>query len=135
MDMALSDIKVVDLTHGIAGPYCTKMLGDYGADVIKVERPDGGDFARRLGPFPDDVPHLEKSGLFLMLNINKRGVTLNLKSAAGREAALRAAARRPAAYGGAPVDPPQQTVFNEICILCMLWERQLDDNLPKCILM
>jgi crotonobetainyl-CoA:carnitine CoA-transferase CaiB-like acyl-CoA transferase len=88
MDMALSDIKVLDLTQGIAGPYCTKMLGDYGADVIKVERPDGGDFTRRLGPFPDHIPHLEKSGLFLMLNINKRGVTLNLKSAAGRKILL-----------------------------------------------
>ena len=88
MDMALSDIRVLDLTHGIAGPYATKMLADYGADVIKVERPDGGDFARRLGPFPNDTPHPEKSGLFLMLNINKRGVTLNLKTAAGRRMLL-----------------------------------------------
>ena len=88
MDMALSDIRVLDLTHGIAGPYSTKMLADYGADVIKVERPDGGDFARRLGPFPDDVPHAEKSGLFLMLNLNKRGVTLNLKTSTGRRMLL-----------------------------------------------
>ena len=84
MDMALSDIRVLDLTHGIAGPYCTKMLADYGADVVKVERPDGGDFARRLGPFPGDSPHPEKSGLFLMLNINKRGVTLDLKTSVGK---------------------------------------------------
>lgn len=88
MDMALSDIKVLDLTHGVAGPYCTKMLADYGADVIKVERPDGGDFTRRLGPFPNDIPHSEKSGLFLMLNLNKRGVTLNLKSSMGRKLLL-----------------------------------------------
>ena len=82
---ALSDVKVLDLTHHIAGPYCTKMLADYGADVIKVERPDGGDVTRRRGPFPDDIPHPEKSGLFLHLNMNKRGITLNLKSAAGRK--------------------------------------------------
>ncbi len=83
-DMALSDVRVLDLTRHVAGPYCTKMLADYGADVIKVERPDGGDFTRRMGPFPDDVPHPEKSGLFLHLNANKRGVTLNLKTAAAR---------------------------------------------------
>ena len=80
MDMALQDIKVLDLTHGIAGPYCTKMLADYGADVVKVEKPSSGDFARRLGPFPSDIPDTEKSGLFLLLNTNKRGITLNLKA-------------------------------------------------------
>ncbi|MCH8309728.1 MAG: CoA transferase [Chloroflexi bacterium] len=82
---ALSDIRVLDFTHSIAGPYCTKMLADYGADVLKVERPDGGDMTRRSGPFPDDEPHPEKSGLFLHLNTNKRGITLNLKSATGRQ--------------------------------------------------
>ena len=83
-EMALSDVRVLDLTRHVAGPFCTKMLADYGADVIKVERPDGGDFTRRMGPFPDDVPHPEKSGLFLHLNANKRGVTLNLKTATAR---------------------------------------------------
>ena len=52
--MALSNIKVLDFTQHIAGPYCTKLLADYGADVIKVERPGTGDGARRLGPFPKD---------------------------------------------------------------------------------
>ena len=89
---ALSDVKVVDFTHMIAGPYCTKLLADYGADVIKVERPDGGDGARRLGPFPGDEPHHERSGLFLHLNTNKRGVTLDLKTAAGNRIARRLAA-------------------------------------------
>ncbi len=88
MQQALSDVKVLDLTHHIAGPYCTKMLADFGADVIKVERPDGGDMTRRTGPFPGDIPHPEKSGLFLHLNMNKRGVTLDLKSAAGRRILL-----------------------------------------------
>ena len=83
-DQALSDIKVLDFTHYIAGPYCAKLLADYGADILKIERPDVGDGARRLGPFPGDVPHPEKSGLFLHLNTNKRGVTLNLKTEAAR---------------------------------------------------
>ena len=85
--MALSDVRVLDFTHYVAGPYCTKLLADYGADVIKVERPDGGDGARRLGPFPNDEPHLERSGLFLHLNTNKRSVTLDLKSEGGQRIA------------------------------------------------
>ena len=81
---ALSDVRVLDLTHHIAGPYCTKMLADYGADVLKLERPGVGDVTRTMGPFPDDEPHPEKSGLFLHLNTNKRGITLDLKNATGR---------------------------------------------------
>ncbi len=81
---ALSGIRVLDLTHHIAGPYCTKLLADSGAEVIKVERPGHGDAARRSGPFPGDQPHLEKSGTFSYLNTNKLGVTLNLKSRRGR---------------------------------------------------
>src|SRR5215208_4314530 len=80
---ALEGVRILDLTHYIAGPYCTKLLADYGAEVIKVERPGLGDGARRLGPFPGDEPHPEKSGLFLHLNTNKYGVTLELKSATG----------------------------------------------------
>ncbi|MYC07347.1 MAG: CoA transferase [Chloroflexi bacterium] len=79
-DGALSDLRVLDFTHYIAGPYTTKLLADYGADVLKVERPEIGDGARRMGPFPGDVPHIEKSGTFLHLNTNKRSITLNLKS-------------------------------------------------------
>ena len=79
----LSDFRVLDLTHGIAGPYCTKLLADFGADVIKIERPGAGDFARSLGPFPGDVPHPEKSGLFLHLNTDKRSVVLDLKTPQG----------------------------------------------------
>ena len=81
-DQALSDVKVLDFTHYVAGPYCTKLLADYGADVVKIERPDGGDRSRRMGPFPEDIPHPEKSGLFLHLNTNKRGITLDLKTRA-----------------------------------------------------
>ena len=57
-DSALNNIKVIDLTQHIAGPYSTKFLADYRADVIKVE-PPGGDPARRIGPFPGREPHLE----------------------------------------------------------------------------
>ena len=83
-DSALGDVKVLDLTNLVAGPYCTKLLADYGAEVIKVERPGIGDGARRLGPFPGDLPHREKSGLFLHLNTNKRSITLDLNTEAGR---------------------------------------------------
>ena len=85
MDRVLSGVKVLDLTHHIAGPYCTKMLADYGAEVIKVERPGDGDAARRLPPFFHDDPYPEKSGFFLYLNTNKKGITLNLKSDAGKD--------------------------------------------------
>ena len=84
-NQALSDMKVIDLTHHIAGPVCTKLLADYGADVIKIERPGAGDGARNMGPFYHDEPHPEKSGLFIYLNNNKRGITLNLKSPLGKE--------------------------------------------------
>ena len=84
-EQALSDVKVLDLTWYIAGPYCTKLMADHGADVIKVEKPGEGDPARRLGPFFKDEPHPEKSGLFLHLNTNKKSVTLNLKSATGKK--------------------------------------------------
>ncbi len=80
---ALAGLRVLDFTHYVAGPYATKLLGDYGADVIKIERPEGGDPARRLGPFKDDDPQIEKSGLFLYLNNNKRSLTLNLKTERG----------------------------------------------------
>jgi crotonobetainyl-CoA:carnitine CoA-transferase CaiB-like acyl-CoA transferase len=72
-DGPLADITVLDLTHYIAGPYCTKLLAAYGAKVIKIER-----------PFPGDTPHPEKSGLFLHLNTNKQSVTINLQQAQGR---------------------------------------------------
>ncbi len=83
-DGPLSDLTVLDLTWYIAGPYCTKLLADYGASVVKIELPGRGDPARRLGPFPGDRPDEEQSGAFLHLNTNKKSVTLNLKSRAGR---------------------------------------------------
>ncbi len=86
---ALNGLKIVDLTHHIAGPYATKLLADLGAEVIKIE-PPGGEGGRRTGPFRAGAPRdRDRSGLFAFLNQNKRGVTLNLKHARGRELALR----------------------------------------------
>ena len=66
---------------------CSRALADLGADVIKVEPPEG-DPARFAGPFPNDQPHIEKSGRFLSLNVNKRGITLDMDSSSGRDALL-----------------------------------------------
>lgn len=82
---ALDGVKVLELSEFISGPYCGKMLADLGAEVIKIEKPGTGDAARHHGPFPGDIPHPEKSGLFLFLNTNKLGITLNIESEPGRE--------------------------------------------------
>ena len=82
---ALDNVTVLDLTHHIAGPYATRLMADFGANVIKVEKP-GGDIARQLGPFQGNVRNTETSGLFFYLNCNKRSIVLNLKEVAGREA-------------------------------------------------
>ena len=79
-DRPLSGLCVLELGQMVAAPYCGKLLADLGADVIKIERPRTGDGARRRGPFPDGVPHPEKSGLFLYLNTSKRGITLDLET-------------------------------------------------------
>ncbi|MCH8025499.1 MAG: CoA transferase [Chloroflexi bacterium] len=80
---ALSDLRVLDLSQGIAGPYCAKLFADLGAEVIKIEPPDG-DRSRSMGPFPNDEPHPEKSGLFLHLNTGKKSVTLDLGQSSGQ---------------------------------------------------
>jgi crotonobetainyl-CoA:carnitine CoA-transferase CaiB-like acyl-CoA transferase len=81
MAQALGDITVLDLSHALAGPFASTMLGDYGAEVIKIEAPRGGDMARSWGPpFYGD-----ESAYFVNLNRNKRSVALDLKQAAGRE--------------------------------------------------
>ena len=78
---ALSGYRVLDLADS-NGAYCTKLLADLGADVIKIERPEG-DPGRRIPPFVDDVPHPEKSLYFLYRNANKRGITLTLDTVEG----------------------------------------------------
>jgi len=81
---ALEGVKVLELCQSVAGPYCAKLLADLGAEVIKVEQPGAGDPARRRGPFPGDMPHSERSGLFLYLNTNKLGITLNVSTVTGK---------------------------------------------------
>ncbi|MDP7618687.1 MAG: CoA transferase [Dehalococcoidia bacterium] len=83
--MPLDDVRIIDLTQTTIGPFCTRMLGDYGADVIKIERPGTGDPARTMPPFFNDEPGIERSGLFLFLNTNKRSVTVDLESERGRQ--------------------------------------------------
>ena len=82
-DGALTGVKVLDLSEDIGGSFCARLLADYGADVLKLE-PPGGAALRRMGPFFHDDPHPEKSLFFLVLNLNKRGATLNLETATGQ---------------------------------------------------
>jgi crotonobetainyl-CoA:carnitine CoA-transferase CaiB-like acyl-CoA transferase len=79
---SLTGVRVIDLTRGVAGPYASQLLADQGADVMKLE-PPGGDPSRHFGPFPHDIPHPERSGLFLHLNRNKRSVVVDPASDEG----------------------------------------------------
>ncbi len=80
---ALSGLKIVELSERVAGPFCTKVMADLGAEVVKVEKPGTGDITRSRGPFPHDIPHPERSALFLYLNTNKHAVTLDLSKSEG----------------------------------------------------
>jgi crotonobetainyl-CoA:carnitine CoA-transferase CaiB-like acyl-CoA transferase len=80
----LNGVTVIELSEHISASACTKTMAALGARVIKIETPNGGDPARRMGPFPQDDPHPEKSGLFLYLNMGKKDVTLDLHTKEGR---------------------------------------------------
>jgi len=82
---AFTGLKVLDCTEGIAGPYCTKLLADFGAEVIKVEKPERGDWTRNADRFPGDKEVCETSGTFFYLNTNKKSITLNLQNKEGLE--------------------------------------------------
>ena len=79
-DRLLEGIRILDLSRVMSGPFCTAMLADLGAEVIKIERPDSGDDARRFGPHVGG-----ESAYFMLLNRNKKSMTLNLKSERGRD--------------------------------------------------
>ena len=85
MDLPLSGVRVLDLSRLVPGAYASQMMADFGADVIKVEEPESGDYSRSMQPYGPGGMGL----YFLALNRNKRSVTLNLKSEPGREIFLR----------------------------------------------
>lgn len=113
-ELPLAGVLVVDLSEGIAGPFCTKLLGGFGARVIKIERP-GGDPTRRRGPFPGDEANPEASGLFLHLNTDKDGIVVDLERPEGtavvRELVARAhvvvESSKPGAFAGSGLDPSE----------------------------
>ena len=78
----LSDLRVLDLSTGIAGAFCTKLFAEFGAEVITLEPPSGHPL-RRNGPFAADRPHLETGALWLYLGTNKRSATLNIETPSG----------------------------------------------------
>lgn len=79
MNLALSGLKILDLTRLLPGAFCTQLFADYGADVLKIEQPGTGDYNRQFAPIAK-----KESGSFLLLNRNKRSLTLNLKTEEGR---------------------------------------------------
>jgi crotonobetainyl-CoA:carnitine CoA-transferase CaiB-like acyl-CoA transferase len=81
----LSELRVLELAHRPSGAYCAKLLADQGADTIKVEPPGWGDQARHEPPFIDEVPHPDRGTSYLAFNTNKRGITLDVEQAEGRE--------------------------------------------------
>ncbi len=85
---ALKNLKVVDFSRILAGPYCTMILADLGAEVVKIEQLDSGDEARGVGPFLDGV-----SAYFASLNRGKKSVALNIKDPRGRDCATELIAR------------------------------------------
>jgi crotonobetainyl-CoA:carnitine CoA-transferase CaiB-like acyl-CoA transferase len=83
MTGALEGLRVIDLSNGVAGAFCGKLLAGFGADVIKVEPPEG-DPLRDAGPFPNDLPNPNASGAYLQMNTAKRSVTLDIETDTGR---------------------------------------------------
>ena len=89
MSLPLEGIKVLDLSRLLPGGFCSLLLADFGADVLKVEDTGMGDYIRLSPPYIDGADDSAKSALFLSLNRNKRSIRLDLKSEGGREALLR----------------------------------------------
>jgi len=81
----LEGIRVIEYCSRVSGPYCAKIMADLGAQVLKIDSPRVGDESRYMGPFAGNDPHPEKSGFFLYLNTNKRGLTLNPGKPKGKD--------------------------------------------------
>ncbi len=120
----LHGVRVLDLTRALAGPYCTLMLGDMGAEVVKVELPGNGDEARGWGP-----PFVEgESTYFMSISRNKQSITLNLKNARSREVLRRLVERcdvlvenmRPGAMGRLGFGYEQARAINPRLIYCSI---------------
>jgi alpha-methylacyl-CoA racemase len=90
-DLPLEGIRVLDLSRLLPGGFCSLLLADFGADVIKVEDTGAGDYLRWWAPYYEGAEDSARSALFLALNRGKRSIRLNLKTAEGREVLLRAA--------------------------------------------
>ncbi len=112
MSAPFAGLTILEYAGFIAGPYCTRLLADLGARVVKLEQPGVGDPARSHGPFPGDLPDRERSGLFLFLGANKKSITLDPALPTGRDLFLRLAAEadvlvedtRPGAMGNLGLD-------------------------------
>ncbi len=124
MSLPLEGIRVLDLSRLLPGPYCTLILADLGADVVKVEDPDGGDYIRQMPPHLGD----EGSALFHALNRNKKSVALDLRAPAGREAFCTLAAGadvvvesfRPGVLARLGLGWEQLSACNERLVLCSI---------------
>ncbi|MDP6374988.1 MAG: CoA transferase [Kiritimatiellia bacterium] len=92
-DRALVDLTILDLSVGVSGAYCTRWFADFGADVIRIESPEGGDPIRSQGPFKDDAPHPETGIPHLFLDAGKKSVALDIDSVRGRDLMRQLAAR------------------------------------------
>jgi len=120
----LTGMRIMDLTRALAGPHCTLLLGDMGAEVIKVERVEGGDEVRRMGP-----PFVNgESAAFMASNRNKKSLTVNLKDPRGREICIRLAQQvdalvenfRPGVMQGLGLDHPTLAQVNPRLIYCSI---------------
>src|SRR5205809_71353 len=98
----LADLRILDLTQALAGPFCTMLLADLGADVVKIE-PPRGDMTRGMPPFPADRAGCDYGGYFASINRNKRSVVLDLRAAGDRGILLRLVERADAVVENARV--------------------------------
>ncbi len=92
MSLPLEGIRVLDLSRLLPGGFCSLLLADFGADVLKVEDTGMGDYIRWSPPYYEGAHESARSALFLALNRNKRSIRLDLKQERGREVLLRAGA-------------------------------------------